>query len=81
MHNKHQELASDEELIELDEDQWNIVQHYQNFARKNHRGVLNDDQVVDICLSEKFDPEKIDAYLERYNAPKKYQDLEEYNWQ
>lgn len=56
------------------------MKHYQHLAHKNHSKILNNDQVVDICLTENFDPEKIDAFLERYNAPKKYQDLEEFNW-
>jgi len=78
---ENKDLASDEEIIELEEEQWNIVTHYQKVARQNHAKVLNDDQVVDICIEQDFVPEKIDAYLERFNAPKKYEDLEQFNWQ
>lgn len=56
------------------------MKHYQKVARTSHSKVLNDDQVVEICLEQQFVPEKIDAYLERFNAPSKYKDLEEFNW-
>jgi hypothetical protein len=49
-------------------------------VKKNHAKLLTEDQVVDICISENYDPDRIEAYLERYNAPKKYQDLEEFQW-
>lgn len=48
--------------------------------RKNIKGVLNDQEVVRICLDQEFDSERIRHYLKGYETDAKYRGLEQFEW-
>jgi hypothetical protein len=48
--NYEKELNSDEELIELDEEQWKIVEHYFKYCKDKGLSVLSRDQITQICV-------------------------------
>jgi hypothetical protein len=43
-----------------------VVQFFTDFARKHHSEILNDDQVVGICVQENFVSAKIESYITQY---------------
>lgn len=49
--------------------------------QKQLRGRLDKDDVARICHDLNFDEEKIDEKLAGYATEKKYQGLEQYEWQ
>lgn len=73
------ELASDEELVELDEEQMKYIADKQIECRE-HAKVLTKDDIQNIIIDFDFDERKIDEYLESFKSSGKYQGLEQYEW-
>ena len=62
-----------------------LVEEKKEFARKHIKDtfgkkVVDDDQVIRICVDNNFDPEKIDKELNKYKTETKYAGIEAYEW-
>lgn len=75
-----EDCASDEEIVELTEQEMALIKETQQYVRKNIR-VLNDNEVVRICVDHQFDAEQIKKYLSQYETKDKYKGLKDFEWQ
>lgn len=67
-------------MIELEAEQMKLVEEKKAYARK-HVKVVDDDQVVRICVDNEFDSDKIDKALNKFKTERKYAGLEQFEWQ
>ena len=67
-------------MIELEPEQMKLVEEKKAYARKHVR-VVDDDQVVRICVDNDFDSDKIDQALNKFKTERKYAGLEQFEWQ
>lgn len=58
-----------------------IFNRKMEFVNEQLRGRLDQDDVARICHTYDFNEEKIDRKLESYVTDRKYEGLEEYEWQ
>lgn len=76
---KQDELNSDEEVVNVTPAQKTFIEEMQEYARKNIK-ILNDDQIVNICLEHNFDLHKVQAHFKKFAPEDKYSGLEAYEW-
>lgn len=57
-----------------------LVQEKQAYARKSLRNVVDEDQVVRICVDNEFDVERIDKALDKFKTESKYAGLQDFEW-
>lgn len=55
---REEELDSDEEIVDVTEQQMSFIKEYQAYSRK-HIKVLTDEQIVRVCIDFDFDQKKI----------------------
>ena len=56
-----------------------LVDEKKAYARK-HVKVVDDDQVIRICVDNDFDSEKIDKALNTFKTEPKYAGLQDFEW-
>ena len=73
----------DKDVIELtlNETELEILERKKSYAKMNLSVKLDEDDIARICHTCNFDELKIDAKLQQYVTNKKYEGLEEFEWQ
>jgi hypothetical protein len=72
------DLNSDEEVVYLEANELNFVENMKKHVARTLNGIITEEQVVRICVDEKFDKKKIDAILSTYEPVKKYEGCKDY---
>lgn len=72
-------------MIELEPEQMKLVDEKKEYAKKHMkdaagRTIVDDDQVIRICVDNDFDSEKIDKALNKFKPEAKYAGYAEYEW-
>jgi hypothetical protein len=72
--------GSDEEVVHLTEEQHKIIQEMQTFIKQQMNDILDESQIVRVCIDEEFNIGKIQNYLKQYEQDAKYKGLDQFEW-
>lgn len=72
--------GSDEEVVHLTEEENKVILETQAYVKQQMNGVLDDSQVVRVCIDEEFDYDSIRKYLKKYEMDAKYKGLDQFEW-
>lgn len=75
--NKSASDTLDTGLFTPSEENLKVVKFFTDLAREHHSDILNDDQIVGICVQENFVSAKIESYIAQY--VRQVRDLEAIN--
>lgn len=78
---KEEELNSDEEVVYLEEKELQFVEKMKKYVATQLSQAITEEQVVRICVDNEFDSKKIDSILATYQPDKKYEGVDDYQWQ
>ena len=75
--------GDDKDVIELylNEAELEILERKKTYVKVNLKAIIDEDDIARICHQCNFDESKIDAKLASFSTNKKYEGLEEFEWQ
>ena len=67
--------------VELDDEQMAVFRRFVDYSKAHLRGRLDEDDIARMCHHCEFDEDAITKKLAKYSTDKKYEGIEEFEWQ